>query len=490
MFKLKNGYIIVGIRHARTTQKKEKRKNMKDIIWDKAQIELATGGKPRGADNWLISGISIDSRKINEGDLFIALTGDNFDGHAFINHALAKGAKAALVQYIPDGLAKDAPIIVVPDCYEALRDLAIFKRKNFTGEIIAITGSVGKTSTKEMLFAAFSAVGKSYCTQGNLNNHIGLPLSVARMADDTKFGIFEMGMNHADEISPLSVIAKPDISVITNIEAVHLENFNSLSGIADAKSEIFDGMSEGKIAILNRDNKYFTHLKEKALDKRLQIISFGELEGSDSKLLEFSEKNGVSSVKANIRGEEISYKLNLPGKHQVLNSLAVLSIVSASNSNLDIAIEGLESLKATAGRGLTSELEIDGKKITLIDDTYNASPASVKAAISNLASIKAEKNARAVIALGDMLELGNDEVQMHVDISKKLVENKIDLVFTAGDLSKHLFDALPDNMKGSWAKDSQSLSKLIKPSLQDGDILLIKGSRGMEMENVVKFEKN
>ncbi len=455
------------------------------ILWNSKEAEKATGGK--SIISWKAYGVSIDSRKISKGDLFLAIKGDHFDGHNFVKDALAKGAAAAVVDRIPKGIKKDAPLLIVSNVTVALHDLAKYSRSRMNGKIIAVTGSVGKTSTKEMLALAFKGQGGVYYTEGNLNNHYGLPLSLARMPKNTAYGIFEIGMNHAGEISPLSKLAKPDVAIITNIEAVHLEFFDSLQGIADAKSEILDGVAAKGAAIINFDNQFYSYLKNIAKNKKgiKNIISFGSKAGADYQLKQYSEKDSKAEIKSNLEKKVFNYKLGICGKHQAINSLAVLAAVRFVGADIKKAGHNLTKCQAKPGRGKISKIRIGKKNITVIDDCYNASPASVSAALDKFGSMQVR--GRKLAVLGDMFELGSNAPSLHKNISEKIIANNINQLFVAGNLMLNLYKAVPESIRGGHAVDSTSLASLLKKALQDGDVLLVKGSRGMKMENVIKI---
>jgi UDP-N-acetylmuramoyl-tripeptide--D-alanyl-D-alanine ligase len=459
----------------------------KKTIWTSVEAEKATGGK--STCKWKATGVSIDSRKIEPGDLFIAIPGEQFDGHNFVKEALKKGAAAAVVTHIPQGVANDAPLLVVNYIMNALQDLGRFSRSRMRGKIIGVTGSVGKTSTKEMLALAFKGQGRVYFTEGNLNNHYGLPLSLARMHAKTDFGIFEMGMSHAGEITPLSKIARPDVAIITNVESVHLEFFKSVEEIAYAKAEIFDGMGVKCSAILNFDNQYYKILKERAKEAGLKkIISFGEKKGADYRMKDYKEKTVRALITIDADGKEIEYKLGSTGKHQALNSAGVLAVVDSVGGSIKKAAKNLAKFDAKSGRGKIYELDYQGKIITIIDDCYNASPASVSAALDKFGGMKAR--GRKIFALGDMFELGATAPELHKKLSKKIVENHIDLLFTAGDLTLNLYNAVPEKIRGGSAQNSEKLCEVLAKQLTSGDVLLVKGSRGMKMENVINYLKN
>jgi len=454
-------------------------------LWNNKDAEEATGGN--STCNWEADGVQIDSRAVKNGDLFIAIIGENQDGHKYVKQALELGA-AAVVSYIPEDVAQDAPLLVVKDTMEALWNLARFSRARFSGKIAMVTGSVGKTSTKEMLAHVLEHQGKVHATIGNLNNHYGLPLTMARMPKDADFAVLEVGMSGPNEISPLSVLAKPDAAVITNVEPVHLEFFEGIEGIADAKSEVFDGLAEGGIAVVNRDNAQYLRVKKNAESKGVaNIVSFGQLEGCDYRLDEYRDTEAGSLVKANLKGVDIEYEIGIPGKHQALNSLAVLAIAEAIGGDAKKAAVSFADYQAKAGRGKRITVSIGIGEVMIIDDTYNASPVSVSAALDTLGNLKRATGRRAVVALGDMFELGDSAPELHANLNEKIVENNIDLVFTAGGLTQNLANNLPENIRAGHAEDSAKLAPKVLESLLDGDILMVKGSRGMRMENVVNY---
>lgn len=453
------------------------------ILWTSAEAESATGGK--STCEWQAYGVSIDSRNIKRGDLFIAIKGEHFDGHDFVADALKNGAAAAVVSHVPNNVNDGAPLLIVNYVTAALQDLAKFARHRMKGKIIAVTGSVGKTSTKEMLAAAFSSQGKVYYTEGNLNNHFGLPLSLARMPADTNFGVLEIGMNHPGEITPLSKLAKPDVAIITTVEAVHLEFFKSVEEIADAKAEIFDGMGSQCTAVLNLDNKYYERLKQAASKAGVKnVVSFGEKDGADFRLVSYCEEDYRAALEVRNNNVSIGYNLGILGKHQAVNSACVLAAVVSAGGDVFAAARNLAGFEAKSGRGKITEVKIDNKTISIIDDCYNASPASVSAALSRLGSMSGAKG-RKIAVLGDMFELGETGPKLHEQLSNHLLDNKIDLLFVAGKLMQNLYNVIPKNMKGGSADDSEQLGEIVKAELKDGDVLLVKGSRGMKMEKVI-----
>ncbi|MEC4591191.1 UDP-N-acetylmuramoylalanyl-D-glutamyl-2,6-diaminopimelate--D-alanyl-D-alanine ligase [Nitrospirillum amazonense] len=462
----------------------------KTVLWTAADAAAAANGRAQGAD-WAATGVSINTRTLSPGDLFVALKGPNFDGHAFVGTALERGAAACLVSQVPDGLSADAPLLVVDDTLAALEDLGRVARLNTTAKVIAVTGSVGKTSTKEFLRTALGGLGPTFATEGNLNNHLGLPLSLASLPADVRFGVFELGMNHAGEIGPLSRMARPDIAIITTVEAVHLEFFASIEGIADAKAEIFEGMSRQGTAILNRDNPQYARLLAAARTQGIgHVLSFGATAGADARLIDLDLGPTGSDVTAEIQGQVIRYTLAVPGRHQALNSLAVLLAVSAAGGDLATAAQALATLAPVKGRGVRQTVPLPshphgGGSLTLIDESYNASPVSVAASADVLGHAQPGPGGRRVAVLGDMLELGPDSPKLHAGLADALVAADVHLVFTCGPNMRHLFDRLPPERRGAHAHTSADLAPLVGAAVRANDIVMVKGSAGSRMALVV-----
>jgi len=455
-------------------------------MWTNEEIITATKGALQGSAFEAMS-VTIDSRKAEQGGLFIALKGDRADGHDYLKEAFARGAAAALVHRIPEGFSGHASVIVVDDTYKALVDLAVAARARTKAKIIGITGSVGKTGTKEALRMALASAGKVYATQGNLNNHIGLPLSLANLPRDAKFGVFELGMNHAGEISFLSRIVRPDIAVITNVEAVHLEFFSNVEAIADAKAEIMEGMAENGVIILNRDNRFYNRLHDQALAHGLKhIVSFGAHTEAQCRLISYALVDFASQIEAMIYGTPVTYRLGTVGGHWAMTSLAAIAVVVAAGADLADAAASLEHFHEPDGRGRLHRIKNGKGTLTLIDDCYNASPVSMQAGIAKLAELHAgmDSGARKIVVLGDMLELGIASVDLHKSLQPVLEQYHVDKLYAAGPLMKHLYDALPAAMQGAYEKNAALLAEVLRKELQPGDIVLIKGSRGSRMDMV------
>lgn len=450
-------------------------------LWTAKEISLATNGTT--TSDWEVTGVSIDSRSIERGDLFIALQGERFDGHDYVEQSLKSGAEAAMVSYIPEDVKQKDHLIVVDDTTEGMTELGIYRRLHTKAKIAGVTGSVGKTSTKEMLYLALQSQGKTHANKGNLNNHLGVPLSLSRMEKECDYGVFEMGMNAPGEIAYLTNMVKPDVSIITCIDAVHLEFFESVKEIAKAKAEIFFGMQEGATAILNHDNNMYQYLASLATKAKLNIVSFGTTADATFQMTGYQENGEGCEITALYQNKEFTYSLGIKGKHQALNSVAVLAAVDALGGNYQLAAKKLASFSAQEGRGKRYHLSFDKTSFTLIDDSYNASPIAMKAAIQQLDI--SQKKGRTIAVLGDMLELGEDALELHKDLAGEIVENSVDLVFTAGDFMKAMYDTLPESTKGKHFHQIADLKKEITKVIQSNDIVLIKGSHGSKIYEVV-----
>lgn len=453
-------------------------------LWTETDAAEATRGRATRPFN--ASGVSIDTRSLSPGDLFVALRGENNDGHDHLAKAASAGASAAIVDIIPDGAPEDLPYLIVNDTLAALRDLAVSARARLKGKVIGVTGSVGKTGAKDALAHLLQTFGTVHKTIGNLNNHFGCPLTLSRMPANTDFAIIEMGMNHAGEISPLSTLAKPDVALITTVDAVHLEFFESVEGIADAKSEIFDGLVKNGTAVLNRDNPYFARMLGNA-EKRgvANITTFGEHGDADHRLTGFKPNDSGSSITAICGDTTVSYELAVTGRHLALNSLGILAVIDALGVDIEKASKLFASLISNPGRGGRVEVRVADGSFILIDESYNASPASTKAALQVLSVAPVGGGGRRIAVLGDMLELGDQGPQLHIDLADTIASSDIDLVFTAGPLMMGLFEALPKNKKGGHASSSAEILPLVTATVRSGDVVSVKGSLGSRMKPVV-----
>ena len=452
-------------------------------LWTSVEADAATGGYSTGA--WQARGVSIDSRTLHPGDLFIAVKGPKYDAHEFVARTIEGGAAAAMVSRIPQGLPADAPLLIVNDTMKGLNDLARAARARTSAHVIAITGSVGKTSTKEALKAVLEPQGVTAASEGSYNNLWGVPLSLARMPSGADFGVFEIGMNHPGEITPLSKLARPHTALVTTIKGVHTAYFGSLSEIAAAKAEIFRGM-DGGTAILNRDDAHFDALAGAAKSEGIgRIIGFGAGDACEARLLDYRIERNGSRVEAEISGRVLSYRLDAPGRHWAMNSLAVLAAVEAAGGDVEAAAKALKTVKAPKGRGDQHRVLLAGGAFTLVDESYNASPASMAAAFEVLAAAETDAGGRRIAVLGDMLELGPDSAKIHAALAKDLIDLGIDLVCTAGKDMVHLQDALPRKMRGGHTGKAEELAPRVRNLVKPGDVVTVKGSRASGMSFIV-----
>lgn len=457
-----------------------------NIIWTAKQVVDTTQGETTG--DWNITGLSIDSRTVCVGDLFIALQGEFGNGHDHVKNAIENGAVAAVVSQKINGVPSDQ-LLFVEDTLTAMESLACSARSRTAAKIIGITGSVGKTGSKEMLAHALGTQGQTHASIKSYNNHWGVPYSLASMHAGTDYGVFEMGMNHANEISPLSKMVKPDIAIITTIAPVHVGNFeNGIDGIIDAKAEIFDGVAEGGAVVLNHDIDAYSILNKKAEDKALQVYSFGEHQEASARLINCLEAANGSRVTATILNEEVKYTLQVPGRHIAMNSLSVLLAVKLVGGDIQKAAKSLEKQEAIIGRGKREYLNFGEKDnpVTLIDESYNASPVAMSAAFKVLALVDPGRGGRRIAILGDMLELGNQSDKLHEDLALPIKAANIDLVYTCGKHMKKLHECLPANQRGEYRPDSKELSQIVPDVLTPGDVVMVKGSLGSKMGLIVE----
>ena len=457
-------------------------------LWTLDAMVAAMGAETSGALPADVPGLSIDSRSIAKGEAFFAIKGDNRDGHDFVEAALKSGAGLAVVAHDQrQRFSADAPLLVVDDVLEALRELARAARARSHAKVIAVTGSVGKTSTKEGLRLALSADGETHASAASYNNHWGVPLSLARCPASAKYGVFEIGMNHAGEITPLVKLVRPHVAIITAIAPVHLQYFGSLQKIAEAKAEIFCGLEPGGGAVLNRDNRQYAQLAKAAAAAGVaRIVSFGEHAKADARLTRHSLHADVSTVQARILGQDVTYKIGAPGKHLVLNSLAVLAAAALVGADLALAALALNNLKPAAGRGTRITLRMPGGSALLIDESYNANPASMAAAIALLGQAPVGKNGRRVAVLGDMLELGAQGAALHRALIEPIEAAGVDLVFCSGPLMHALWQALPSGVRGGYAETAAALQPAVLAAIRAGDAVMVKGSLGSKMGPIVK----
>ncbi|MEQ8287025.1 UDP-N-acetylmuramoyl-tripeptide--D-alanyl-D-alanine ligase [Thalassospira sp.] len=462
----------------------------KAVLWTAGDAATATGGKTTG--DWSVTGISIDSRKVSKGDLFIALKGPNFDGHKFAQAALDAGAHAVMVSDAR-GITETDKVLLVDDTMAALERLGIAGRARSSAKIIAITGSVGKTGTKEALKYVLSQQGKTHASPASFNNHWGVPISLATLPSDAQYGVLEIGMNHPGEISPLVKMAKPSVALITTVVGAHTEFFKDEGEIAMAKAEIFDGLDTDGTVILNRDNLHYFALARRAKEIGLTDIKcFGTDAMANYRLFEANIVTDGSAVRARVGGRDLEYFIGCPGEHWVLNSLAVLGCVEAIGADTERAARDLADVTPPAGRGEISTIKVpsgDGT-FTLIDDAYNANPTSMMAGIKVLAQSKPGENGRKIAVVGDMRELGDDAIKMHADLHQPLTALEIDRVYSVGPLMAELDKTLPAERNAGHFDTAEDAIDPIKADLRDGDVVLIKGSLGIYVSKIVSALKS
>lgn len=435
-----------------------------------------------------VTGISIDTRSLQPGDLFFAIKGENSDGHDYVATAFDKGAAAAVIDEAhANDLRGLGSFYVVNDVLPAMERLGRAARERSPAGIVAVTGSVGKTSTKEALRVMLSRFGETHASAASYNNHWGVPLTLTRTPRDVRYGVYEIGMNAPGEILPLAKMVQPDVAIITTIQPVHLAAFESLEGIAREKAAIFAGLTPGGTAIINADIAQTGLLRELALAAGAgRVVSFGESEQADVRLLGCALKPDVSTAEASVAGRPVTYKLGSPGKHIVLNSLAVLAAAEALGADLALAALALADLTPPSGRGARQVLHAPSGPFTLIDESYNGNPASMRAAIENLGRMPVSGRGRRIAVLGDMLELGETAPELHKGLADAVTGNGIDLVFACGPLMRTLYDALPSHRRGAYAAQASSLEPYVLDAVRAGDVVTVKGSLGTRMGPIVK----
>ncbi len=456
-------------------------------LWTSAAMAEAMRASINGALPDAVTGLSIDSRTIAPGEAYFAIKGEVHDGHEFVTAALKADAALAVVESAQrEKFAPDAPLLVVEDVLAGLVDLARAARARLHAQVIAVTGSVGKTSTKEALRRVLGDQGETHASTASFNNHWGVPLSLARCPATARFAIFEIGMNHADEIEPLVKMVRPQVAVITTVEPVHLEFFDGIEAIADAKAEIFAGVEPGGAVVLNRDNSQFARLQRRASKLGIsRVVSFGADAKSDARLLDVSLQATCSAVHASILGHDVTYKLGMPGRHMAMNSLAVLAAASLVGADLARAALSLSQIEPAAGRGARRALEVGNGEATLIDESYNANPASMAAALQVLGRAKVGPHGRRIAMLGDMLELGATSAALHRGLNEAIKANHIDLVYCCGPLMRNLWDALSPGKRGGYAESAAALEAQAVAAIRAGDTIMIKGSLGSKMKTIV-----
>ena len=442
-----------------------------------------------------INSITIDSRILTNGGMFFAIKGDNNDGHKYIKSAVENGAVCIVCEHLPvDYEAINASFVVVKNSIDALTKLAIFQRNRMRGKVIAITGNVGKTSTRENIRFVLSQFYKTASTSGNYNNHIGLPLTIANTPTDTEMLVLEMGMNHPGEIAHLTKIAKPDIAIITNIVPVHMEFMKNIDTVARTKAEIFQGMSPNSYAILNEDNDSFGLLKSIAEEHGVKnILSVGTknsdlfIDGYEF-IKDYKTKYKVSicsnTVNSNTTYSNIDCTVNGMSYHNAFNTLFAFAVAKILNLDLERVAEAVKQIQIVEGRGNLEDINCSGKSIKIINDAYNSSPVALRDAVVALGNFAGKNHARSVAILGDMLELGERSEEYHKSILPYILESGIDVVITIGKEMKAVFDALQGVEKYHFDETKQAFLE-VRNLVKDGDVVLLKASRGMHFETII-----
>jgi len=450
---------------------------MAEPLWTSDEIAAATGGHATAP--FSATGVSIDTRTLEPGDLFVALAGVR-DGHTFVAQAMARGAASVLASE-----PVDAPAVVVADVFKALEQLGIAARDRApNARRCAVTGSVGKTSVTQAIAASLKLAGPSHNSVLSYNNHIGVPLTLARMPRKTLRAVFEIGMNHADEIRPLVKMVQPHVAVVTIVGGAHVENFpDGETGVARAKAEIFEGLLPGGVAILNADNEWFDLLAKAATDNDAQILSFGHGEGCAARLMGMEDDGAGSVIIATLHGQTLRFPIAQTGAHWGPNSLATLLAVEALGAPVEAALDALAGFAPLAGRGETHALTIDGAAITLVDESYNANPMSMRAALATLGAARAP--GRKIAVLTDMLEMGEGSPALHAALAEPIAAAGVDQLFLAGPAMRALWEVLPESRRGAWRETAEALAPEVLAAIRAGDIVMAKGSKGSKASVVV-----
>lgn len=460
---------------------------MRGTLWTSADAAAATGG--RGRRDWRAQKVSIDSRTLTPGALFVALQ-DARDGHAFVSDALRKGAAAAIVARWPDDVGDDAPLLFVNDTFAALQALGRHGRSRSSAKIIGVTGSVGKTGVKEALRHVLRRFGPTHASEASHNNHLGVPLTLANLPAEASWGVLEMGMSHAGELSQLSKLSEPDVAIVTAIAPAHLEHFSTLEDIARAKAEIFEGLNGDRIAIINASTSCAELLAREAAARGARIIRYGERDvrpKPDIAIEDIGASSEGSTASIEAFGRRLSIRLALSGRHWVHNSLAVIGAVEALGLDIDAGASALSDFEAPERRGRTITIDLPhrapdrGGWIRIIDDSYNANPASMEAAIAVLGAAPG----RRIAVLGDMLELGTSAPELHADLARALHEAEVARVYTCGSEMRHLHEALLKPARAAHTARAKELLEPLMDELRDGDVVLVKGSRAIGMHEVI-----
>ncbi len=458
-------------------------------LWSSTEVEIATGGT--SACRWEAGGVSIDSRALSAGDLFLALS-DRRDGHDFVGDALGAGAAAAVVSKMPEGVGAEAPLLMVEDVLDALTRLGEAGRRRCSARIIAVTGSVGKTSTKEMLRHVLERQGATSAAVGSYNNHWGVPLTLARIPVKAGFAVIEIGMSNPGEILPLARLTRPDVAMVTAVGPAHLASFGTVEKIAEEKADIIAGLGKGGVAIVNGDFPSWRIVQRIAAERGVRLVSYGRNPDADWRLLDVTVAES-STILLVARGESRQVvKLAARGSHFAENALGVLAAVEAVGADPVLAALELGTWIPPDGRGMRYRILLgeDGEHVVeLVDDAYNANPVSMSAALESLAHsppapASGRASGRRVAILGDMLELGERAGDFHAEIANHDSIGDIDIIHCSGDLMQSLHDALPAGKRGRWSQQPETLGRRAHELVAPGDVVLVKGSKGSRVSVV------
>ncbi|MDF1802729.1 UDP-N-acetylmuramoyl-tripeptide--D-alanyl-D-alanine ligase [Thalassovita sp.] len=461
-------------------------------LWTAAEAAAATGGQAVG--EWAVDGVSIDTRTLQPGDLFVALKAAR-DGHDFVAQALAAGAGAALVSRVPDDVAPDAPLLIVPDVLAGLEDLARAARARTKAKIVAVTGSVGKTSTKEMLRVVLGGQGRTHAAEASYNNHWGVPLTLARMPADTQYAVIEIGMSNPGEIAPLARLTRPHVAMITTVAAAHLEAFENIEGIAHEKASIFEGLEPGGVAVVNGDLPTSDILIAAGRERAARVLTFGQSARCHHRLTQVHLVDDVTVAQGRAWRRPVLFKVMAAGRHFAVNAMGVMAVAQALRLDTTMAASDIAQWLPPAGRGYRERVQLDkvmeDQALELIDDAFNANPTSMAASLEVLAAAKAVdgvgrvNKGRRVAILGDMLELGPDEMALHQALADLSFVQAIDVIHCVGPRMNRLWKALPVAKRGDWTEEAKPMAARAHRLIDAGDVVLVKGSKGSKVSLVV-----
>jgi UDP-N-acetylmuramoyl-tripeptide--D-alanyl-D-alanine ligase len=451
-------------------------------LWTSGEVAQALGAVI--AAPFEANGVTFDSRAVGKGDLFFALKGETTDGHGFVAEAMKRGAAAAVVSRDVENAG--GTLIRVPDTLKALEGLGRAARRRSKARIASVTGSVGKTSTKDALRAMLSAHAPTSASTASFNNHVGVPISLARLPREARYGVFEIGMNHPGEIEPLARQVEAHVGVVTNVGPAHIGFMGSEEAIADEKACLFAGMAQGAVAVLNRDGEHYERLAGHARHFGVsRIVGFGRGETADARLVSYSLQDSGSDVVALIQGRRIEYRLGAAGEHWVLNSIAALAVVEALGADVEQAAASLAGVTASPGRGARRFLKFGTGTVELLDESYNGNPMSVRAMLAILARTEPAKGGRRLLALGDMRELGEGADAYHAGLADAVSASGAAQVFLCGPHMEALWRKLEPAQRGVHRPDSMALAGEVAAALRAGDVIAVKGSLGSKMKHVV-----